>query len=142
MREECLNLSWFENLFDARRTIAAWRKEYDEERPHSSLGYKTPKEFAARLRPSASTERSERQGIQAPSLAPRAPPSRLKPRMEQQKLVVFLRKLGAGQRDPSAKNERGFHPAIATSSAKPSERTNPKLHLKESRLEEIRNRKQ
>jgi putative transposase len=47
LREECLNLSWFQNLFDARRKIAAWRKEYNEERPHSSLGYKTPKEFAA-----------------------------------------------------------------------------------------------
>lgn len=47
LREECLNLSWFQNLFDARRKIAAWRKEYNEERPHSSLGYRTPKEFAA-----------------------------------------------------------------------------------------------
>jgi putative transposase len=47
MREECLNLSWFQNLFDARRKIAAWRTEYNEQRPHSSLGYKTPKEFAA-----------------------------------------------------------------------------------------------
>jgi putative transposase len=46
LREECLNLSWFQNLFDARRKIAAWRKEYNEERPHSSLEYKTPKEFA------------------------------------------------------------------------------------------------
>ncbi len=45
--EECLNLSWFQNLFDARRKIAAWRKEYNDERPHSSLGYQTPKEFAA-----------------------------------------------------------------------------------------------
>ena len=47
LREECLNLSWFQNLFDARRKIAAWQKEYNEERPHSSLGYRTPKEFAA-----------------------------------------------------------------------------------------------
>ncbi len=46
LREECLVMSWFQNLFDARRKIAAWRKEYNEERPHSSLGYKTPKEFA------------------------------------------------------------------------------------------------
>jgi len=38
---------WFQNLFDARQKIAAWRKEYNEERPDSSLGYKTPKEFAA-----------------------------------------------------------------------------------------------
>jgi len=47
LREECLAVSWFENLFDARRKIAAWRKEYNEERPHSSLGYRTPAEFAA-----------------------------------------------------------------------------------------------
>jgi putative transposase len=47
LREECLRGSWFQNLFDARRKIAAWRKEYNEERPHSSLGYQTPKEFAA-----------------------------------------------------------------------------------------------
>src|SRR5712691_10448314 len=47
LREECLRVSWFQNLFDARRRIAAWRTEYNEDRPHSSLGYKTPKEFAA-----------------------------------------------------------------------------------------------
>jgi len=46
LREECLAVSWFQNLFDARRKIAAWRKEYNEKRPHSSLGYKTPTEFA------------------------------------------------------------------------------------------------
>jgi hypothetical protein len=34
-------------MFEARRKIAAWKKEYNEERPHSSLGYRTPKEFAA-----------------------------------------------------------------------------------------------
>jgi putative transposase len=47
LREECLRVSWFQNLFDARRKIAAWHKEYNQERPHSSLGYRTPKEFAA-----------------------------------------------------------------------------------------------
>jgi len=50
LREECLAVSWFQNLFDARRKIAAWRKEYNEERPHSSLGYRTPKEFATAMR--------------------------------------------------------------------------------------------
>jgi hypothetical protein len=40
-------VSWFQNLFDARRKIAAWRIEYNEERPHTSLGYRTPNEFAA-----------------------------------------------------------------------------------------------
>ena len=48
LREECLNLSWFQNLFDAKRKIARWRTEYNEERPHSSLGYLTPNEYAAR----------------------------------------------------------------------------------------------
>jgi putative transposase len=36
-REERLNVSWFQNLFDAKRKIVAWRTEYNEERPHSSL---------------------------------------------------------------------------------------------------------
>jgi len=47
LREECSSVSRFQNLFDARHKIAAWRIEYNEERPHSSLGYRTPKEFAA-----------------------------------------------------------------------------------------------
>ena len=46
MREECLNVSWFWNVFESRGRIAAWRREYNEERPHSSLGYRTPEEFA------------------------------------------------------------------------------------------------
>src|SRR5277367_4711458 len=46
LREECLNASWFGNLFEARRKIGAWKVEYNEERPHSSLGYRTPREFA------------------------------------------------------------------------------------------------
>lgn len=48
LRDECLNVSWFENLWDARRKIAAWQKEFNEERPHSALGYQTPAEFARR----------------------------------------------------------------------------------------------
>lgn len=47
LREECLNVSWFQNLFDARAKISAWRTEYNQQRPHSSLGYRTPNEFAA-----------------------------------------------------------------------------------------------
>jgi putative transposase len=46
LREECLNASWFENLWDARGKISAWRQEYNQVRPHSSLGYRTPAEFA------------------------------------------------------------------------------------------------
>lgn len=47
LREECLRVSWFENLFDARRKIAEWCRDYNEVRPHSSLDYRTPAEFAA-----------------------------------------------------------------------------------------------
>jgi putative transposase len=50
LREECLRASWFRNLFDARMKIADWRKKYNESRPHSSLDYRTPKEFAETLR--------------------------------------------------------------------------------------------
>jgi putative transposase len=46
LREECLRVSWFTNLFDARRKVTYWKKEYNEQRPHSSLGYRTPAEFA------------------------------------------------------------------------------------------------
>ncbi len=60
LREECLAVSWFQNLFDARRKIVAWRKEYNEERPHSSLGYKTPSEFAAQA---ASFYTAEREAV-------------------------------------------------------------------------------
>ena len=49
MREECLRVSWFGNLWEARCKIAAWRKEYNEQRPHSSLGYRTPAEFASEV---------------------------------------------------------------------------------------------
>ncbi len=47
LRDECLNQHWFTNLADAREKIEAWRREYNTERPHSSLGYQTPEEFAA-----------------------------------------------------------------------------------------------
>jgi putative transposase len=52
LRDECLNASWFRNLADAREKISRWREEYNSERPHSSLGYRTPNEFAETLRSS------------------------------------------------------------------------------------------
>ena len=48
LRDECLNVSWFWNLFDARAKIAAWREDYNSRRPHSALKYLTPEEFARR----------------------------------------------------------------------------------------------
>ncbi|MEL6217437.1 MAG: transposase, partial [Pseudomonadota bacterium] len=42
--DECLNLHWFRSLRHARAEIAAWRNHYNTERPHSALGYLSPKE--------------------------------------------------------------------------------------------------
>lgn len=47
-RDECLNEHWFISLLDARRTIEAFRRDYNSYRPHSSLGGQTPEEFARR----------------------------------------------------------------------------------------------
>ena len=46
LRDECLNANWFPTMNEAKRKIEAWREEYNRERPHSSLGYQTPEEFA------------------------------------------------------------------------------------------------
>jgi putative transposase len=53
-RDECLNANWFENLADARRKIETWRLDYNQARPHSSLAYRTPEEFARQWSPSPS----------------------------------------------------------------------------------------
>jgi transposase InsO family protein len=46
-RDECLNENWLRDLADAREKIAQWKQDYNEKRPHSSLQYRTPREFAA-----------------------------------------------------------------------------------------------
>ena len=48
LRDECLNREIFGSLMEARVVIEQWRVEYNVERPHSSLGYKTPEEFGGR----------------------------------------------------------------------------------------------
>ena len=46
LRDECLNANWFTSLSDARRKVETWRQDYNELRPHSSLNYLPPTEFA------------------------------------------------------------------------------------------------
>ena len=48
-REECLNTHWFRSLDEARRLIEDWRCEYNDVRPHSSLGYRAPAAYVAEL---------------------------------------------------------------------------------------------
>jgi putative transposase len=45
VRDECLNMHVFQSVAEARVVLAAYRRQYNEERPHSSLGYRTPAEF-------------------------------------------------------------------------------------------------
>ena len=46
LRDECLNANWFLSLADARSKIETWRRHYNERRPHTALGWRTPQEFA------------------------------------------------------------------------------------------------
>src|SRR5579859_768703 len=49
LRDECLNLHWFTNVADARRIIGRWLMDYNDDRPHSSLGYRTPTQFRGEI---------------------------------------------------------------------------------------------
>jgi putative transposase len=46
-RDECLNDHWFIDLADAKTKIETWRRDYNEVRPHSSLGDLTPTEYSS-----------------------------------------------------------------------------------------------
>ena len=64
-RDECLNEHWFLSMAHARSVIEAWRIEYNTERPHSSLGNRTPEEFAS----SQTTQDEQRVSLTADSNA-------------------------------------------------------------------------
>ena len=46
LRADCLNASWFLSMADARDRIELWRREYNDDRPHTALGGLTPSPFA------------------------------------------------------------------------------------------------
>jgi len=50
LRDECLNVHWFETLEDARERIEAWREDYNVSRPHQALKEMTPAAFAHQAR--------------------------------------------------------------------------------------------
>ena len=49
-RDECLNEHWFQSLPQARQVISDWRRDYNEVRPHGSIGRIPPAQFAAQHR--------------------------------------------------------------------------------------------
>ena len=55
-RDERLNVNWFLSMEDAREKIEKWRRDYNEFRPHSSLGDLTPRQFVDNLEKSLQSQ--------------------------------------------------------------------------------------
>ena len=70
LRDEFLSLEVFDNLAAARRLTYAWQDDYNHHRPHSSLGYVTPFEFAARCATSVRATPSLQQHTEIPQPLP------------------------------------------------------------------------
>ncbi|NIJ08728.1 hypothetical protein FHS31_002349 [Sphingomonas vulcanisoli] len=51
LRDELLNATLFRTLHHARVVLASWRRDYNERRPRSKLGWQTPRDYAANFRP-------------------------------------------------------------------------------------------
>jgi putative transposase len=56
LRDECLNVHQFASMVDAQSKIEAWRIDYNQRRPHGSLGHLTPTEFVAKRQVMTTTE--------------------------------------------------------------------------------------
>ena len=56
LRDECLNVHQFTSIADAKEKIEAWRLDYNQRRPHSSLGHLTPNEYVQQRQTSRAAE--------------------------------------------------------------------------------------
>jgi putative transposase len=56
LRDECLNVHQFTSIDDAKTKIEAWRVDYNQRRPHGSLGHLTPNEYALQGQKSPTAE--------------------------------------------------------------------------------------
>jgi putative transposase len=70
MRDELLNETLFFGLDHAKAAIGAWADDYNHERPHSSLGYATPAEYAANLTATGDRPRNPDQLRRSPVATP------------------------------------------------------------------------
>jgi putative transposase len=57
-RDECLNVNWFLSMEDAQEKIEKWRLDYNEFRPHSSLGDLTPRQFIDKYKTSIRSQKT------------------------------------------------------------------------------------
>jgi transposase InsO family protein len=73
MRDELLNETMFRNMAHARAVIRAWAADFNETRPHSALGYQTPKAFAEYLTTATDTHAALSESSARMSVAPPAP---------------------------------------------------------------------
>lgn len=73
MRDELLNETMFRNMAHARAVIRAWATDFNETRPHSALGYQTPKAFAEYLTTATDTRAEPSESSARMSVAPPAP---------------------------------------------------------------------
>jgi transposase InsO family protein len=80
LRDECLNMELFTDGHQAQQVAEHWRKEYNEQRPHSSLNYMTPADFADQYRNSSRPAASLRYGTgEEPGLEQQATENPLTP---------------------------------------------------------------
>jgi putative transposase len=80
LRDECLNVHVFFDLADAREKLEAWRLDYNDVRPHGSLGKLTPTEFARRASPLGGSGRKQKRSLAGVPLGRQAtifPPRKL-----------------------------------------------------------------
>ncbi|WP_143514690.1 IS3 family transposase [Primorskyibacter flagellatus] len=73
MRDELLNETMFRNMAHARAVIRAWTADFNETRPHSALGYQTPKAFAERFTTATDTRAAPSESSARMSVAPPTP---------------------------------------------------------------------
>jgi len=59
LRQECLNQNWFTSLDDAQQIVEAWRQDYNQLRPHSSLEQQTPSDFVVRWQQIRTAQKAE-----------------------------------------------------------------------------------
>ncbi len=73
MRDELLNETVFRDMVHARSAIRTWAADYNEKRPHSALGYQTPKAFAEHLFTATGSHAAQHENSAHLPVAPPAP---------------------------------------------------------------------